>query len=187
MIRLTLPIRTVSEANKREHWAVTARRVKEQRSTARLLTTVALDQRRLVKIEGDDVVMTLPERFTLKLIRIAPCKLDSGNLEVSFKGVQDGIADAIGIDDGDERITWQYAQERGQPKQYAVRVEIEEDEGEWINCDECGHVTCGHCGHSEKDPQHYIELPGFPESRIYKLNWFCYACRPDLKPKEDER
>lgn len=119
MISITLPIRTVSEANKREHWAVTARRIKEQRGVAKLTMQSLL---------APDEMPGSWTKTVIRLTRIAPCKLDSGNLEVSFKGVQDGIADAIGFDDGDARLTWQYAQERGEPKQYAVRVEIEEDE-----------------------------------------------------------
>lgn len=36
---------------------------------------------------------------------------------------RDGIADALGVDDGDEsKVTWSYAQERGD---YGVRVKIE--------------------------------------------------------------
>jgi len=38
--------------------------------------------------------------------------------------VRDGVADAIGIDDGSARIEWKYAQEKGKPKEYAVIVGI---------------------------------------------------------------
>jgi len=36
-----------------------------------------------------------------------------------------GIADALGIDDRDPRVSWRYAQRRGEPKVYAVEVSIE--------------------------------------------------------------
>ena len=39
-------------------------------------------------------------------------------------GMRDGVADALGIDDGDERLTWHYAQDKAPRGHYAVRVEI---------------------------------------------------------------
>jgi hypothetical protein len=63
-------------------------------------------------------------RASVKIIRIAPRSLDQGNLEASLKHVQDGVADALQVNDADTRIEWRYAQEKGKPKEYAVRVEI---------------------------------------------------------------
>jgi hypothetical protein len=34
------------------------------------------------------------------------------------------LAEWIGVNDHDPRVTWAYGQERGKPKEYAVRVEI---------------------------------------------------------------
>jgi hypothetical protein len=57
--------------------------------------------------------------------RVAPGNgLDSDNLPVSMKHVRDGIADAMGVDDRDERVTWEYAQERGKPGEYKVKVDV---------------------------------------------------------------
>ena len=42
----------------------------------------------------------------------------------AHKAVRDGIADALEVDDGDTRLTWKYAQEKGKPKEYAVRVAL---------------------------------------------------------------
>jgi len=65
----------------------------------------------------------------ITLTRIAPRRLDPGdNLNSSMKAVRDGIADALGIDDGDARLTWKYAQRKGNPKEYAVEVEVENAE-----------------------------------------------------------
>ena len=44
---------------------------------------------------------------------IAPRKFDDGAVEGSCKAVQDGIADALGIDDGDDRLEWRYDQRKG--------------------------------------------------------------------------
>jgi hypothetical protein len=38
-----------------------------------------------------------------------------------------GVADWLGIDDGDKRLTWRYAQRRGKPKEYAAEVKIESE------------------------------------------------------------
>jgi hypothetical protein len=61
---------------------------------------------------------------SITLTRIAPRRLDSDNLARSLKAVRDGIADAIGVDDGDPRLEWRYAQEQGAVREYAVRVEV---------------------------------------------------------------
>ena len=107
-----LPLRTVSEANVKEHWARRSKRVKMQRLTAKMMLT--LDKRWCAKQNS----------FAVRITRIAPKKLDSDNLAISNKAIRDGIADAIGIDDGSPKFTWQYEQESGAPKFYAVRVEI---------------------------------------------------------------
>jgi hypothetical protein len=60
----------------------------------------------------------------VRIVRIGPRKLDSDNLAISAKGIRDGIAQRLGINDGSDRITWSYAQARGKRKEYSVRVEI---------------------------------------------------------------
>jgi crossover junction endodeoxyribonuclease RusA len=107
-----LPLRTVSEANTHGHWRTKAKRVKMQRTTARMMLT--LDKRWCAK----------QNHFDVRLTRIAPKKLDSDNLAISNKAIRDGIADAIGIDDGSDKFSWEYRQESGRPKEYAVKVEI---------------------------------------------------------------
>jgi len=54
-------------------------------------------------------------------------RMDSDGVASALKAVRDGIADALGIDDGNSRITWIYGQERGE---YSVRVEIESEGGQ---------------------------------------------------------
>ena len=114
-MRLLLPIKTVSEANLREHWGKRARRAKKQREAARTCLRARLSCDRVALVDG---------RLTVSLTRIAPRALDSDNLAGSFKAVRDGVADALGIDDGSPLIDWQYFQRKGQPKQYAVLIEI---------------------------------------------------------------
>jgi len=129
-MRIVLPIRTHSEANRREHWAPKAKRTKSQRGNAKVKTRsayVAADELMPRTHPGKTFrgKAVLAEDVTITLTRIAPRKLDSGNLEGVFKAVQDGVADALGIDDGDERLTWVYKQAQGAPKQYEVWVDVE--------------------------------------------------------------
>ena len=114
MTRVLLPIRTWSEANQRVHWGKRARRAKKQREAARMFVRIA--RRYLPKVRSAAVTLT----------RIAPRSLDSDNLASAMKAVRDGVADALGIDDGSSLLEWRYAQERGKPGEYAVRVVIQE-------------------------------------------------------------
>lgn len=107
MIVFEVPVRTISETNAREHWASRHRRRAGQRYAATLLARSHV--RGVVPVE-------------VRLVRLAPRKLDSDNLAGACKAIRDGVADALGIDDGDERITWTYGQERRAA--YGVRVEV---------------------------------------------------------------
>lgn len=112
MTQVLLPVRTWSEANQRGHWGKRAWRAKKQREAARLLVRAA----RVVLPKSGPVAITLT--------RFAPRTLDTDNLASGLKAVRDGVADALGVDDGAARIEWRYAQERGKPGEYAVRVAI---------------------------------------------------------------
>ena len=118
MIDVLIEARTVSEANSRAHWGVRARRSKKLRSLARLLCAGPVCACR----------DRLGGTFTVRLIRVAPHSLDTDNLAAALKAIRDGVTDALApcgvLTDADPRVTWEYAQERGEPKQYAVRVEV---------------------------------------------------------------
>lgn len=60
----------------------------------------------------------------MTLTRIAPRELDGDNLQSSLKACRDGVADWLGVDDRDPRVTWSYAQRRGAPHYYAVEVQV---------------------------------------------------------------
>jgi hypothetical protein len=61
------------------------------------------------------------------LTRVGVRELDSDNLARSMKACRDGVADALGVDDGSKLYDWQYRQRKG--KEYGVEVMIEETEG----------------------------------------------------------
>ena len=88
-----LPIRLRNFSNVRMHWSKRAAFIKEHRVTAYLMT------------KREDVPITV------RITRFGPKKMDrDGNIS-SMKGVIDGIADRLKVDDGDERINWQYGQQ----------------------------------------------------------------------------
>jgi len=124
MIQFTLPLKLESLANAREHWTQKMRRARAQRDCACGLTYTALENlpqvNALLAAIGHETIKH-PKRVTIT--RVGKRKLDSDNLAISAKHVRDGIADALGVDDGDEtKVQWHYKQEIG--KEYKVFVEI---------------------------------------------------------------
>jgi hypothetical protein len=118
MLSCTIPIRTVSVLNVREHWTKRARRTKEHRT----LTHAML---RSHGKASDVYRSSWPLRFAITLTRMGGRKLDDDNLRAALKACRDGVADWLGIDDGDERLTWVYRQEPKKRKMPpGVRVEI---------------------------------------------------------------
>lgn len=105
-----LELKTISEPNARGHWAKRAVRVRSQRGKARALCA------------AHAAAVGLPVAVTIT--RIAPSNgLDDDNLRGALKAVRDGVADALGVDDRDPRVTWQYGQQRG--AEYGVRIDME--------------------------------------------------------------
>ena len=107
-----LPMVLPSNANLREHWAQRAKRTRSQRDIVKLTCTA------LFRAEG------VKAPCTVRLIRISPRPLDGDNLVSSFKAVQDGVADALGVDDRDIRVQWSYNQQRGGPKEHLLRIVV---------------------------------------------------------------
>jgi hypothetical protein len=109
----TIPVYTVSEANTNQHWAKKKKRTDLQKRWIWLI------------FKRDKPDIKLP--CLIKLIRIGKRKLDDDNLPVSVKILRDKIADQIipgkaaGQADSDSRLSWEYAQEKGEN---SVRIEI---------------------------------------------------------------
>lgn len=114
ILAVTVPIKVVSVNNLREHWAAKAKRTKTHRlSTCFILMMGA-------KVRG--IKAPLPP-LMIRMTRIAPRRIKDShdNLRGGFKAAVDGVADWLGIDDGDPRVTWEYAQKSGG---YAALVEV---------------------------------------------------------------
>ena len=106
----TLPFR-VRSLNTREHLQVKARRVAHERGVTRLAMAAPCAQYRTRP----------PEQLTITLTRVGPRPMDSDNSIGALKAVRDGVADALSLDDGDPKLTWEYRQEKGP---FGVRVEL---------------------------------------------------------------
>ena len=111
VICIVIPLKLVSVANLREHWAKRASRAKQHRLLA------------WANLRGHSAPRV--GKVAVTLTRIAPRPLDSDNLSSSFKATRDGVADWLGVDDGSDLVTWNYAQRKGKPKEYAAEIVVE--------------------------------------------------------------
>jgi hypothetical protein len=106
-----VPVKTVSEANSHEHWRKRQRRAKAQRAAAALCASY------LQRPSGQLVV---------SMCRYGKRKLDSDNLHGSLKHVRDGIADWLGVDDGDESLVRWECYQKSPCKELGVMVVVEQ-------------------------------------------------------------
>lgn len=95
--------RVLSEANRRDHWAARNRRFRDQAEALR----AALMSSPFSAAKWPTV---LPVEITWTHVGRT---MDSDNLAGAFKGLRDALAQWFGIDDGDPRLTWLYAQRPG--------------------------------------------------------------------------
>jgi hypothetical protein len=104
---VTVPIQTVNKNNVDEHPMVRRKRV--------------LRERNAVAFCWPRLPVQVP--CAVHLVRIAPARnqLDSDGCTAACKTVRDEVARLIGVDDGDQRVTWTTAPEVGP---WGVRVEI---------------------------------------------------------------
>ena len=110
----SIPIAMKPQANMSEHWAVKATRTRNERAIARIYYNNHIFTK---------PPETGPIEITLK--RLGNRRFDSGNLGHAFKAIQDGIADAMGINDGNQRLRWKYEQEQVPKGQEEIIVLIE--------------------------------------------------------------
>jgi hypothetical protein len=109
-IKVRLDVATVSESNTHEHWRKRQKRASRQRGL------VSLVLRRLKPRPPCTVTIT----------RVSPRALDSDNIHGALKHVRDGVADAMGIDDRDPRVTWLVEQRKGATRERGVEIAIVE-------------------------------------------------------------
>lgn len=117
-----IPVRTKnplngSRGNSKIAHVIQARERADHREAARLLTLAAM---RTARISPADLVPCV-----VRLTRLSAGKMDDDGLAASQKGVRDGIAKALGVDDGSVAIRFEYSQYKVKPRVYGVRVTIE--------------------------------------------------------------
>jgi len=118
-LKYTIHVRTLSEANRRDHWAVKMKRTALQKKLAWFYSH---DQINKALTQG--VLFSYSGVFKIKLTRLAQRLLDTDNLAGSMKAVRDGIAKALGRDDGPRSgIEWVYDQRQDKVKN-GVDVEM---------------------------------------------------------------
>ena len=110
MTRVTLPLRLASEANARGSWHAGAARAR----LARAQVNAALRR-------AEPGPLPLP--VVVRITRVGPRRLDDDNLSRAAKALRDGVADWLGCDDGDPRVSWHYAQ--AVAREYRVVVTVE--------------------------------------------------------------
>lgn len=106
-LRFFVPLRTGRGENNREHRMVRSKRVAAEKQAVFLAT---LGTKRAV------LAALMPTPCTVTLTRVSPGQGLDGhdNLRGACKGAVDVLADILGINDRDPRVTWDYApQERG--------------------------------------------------------------------------
>lgn len=124
LIRFMIPIRlnnplNADLGNSRLAAIRKSRENASQRETGYVHTIGALARAR-VKREG---ILPALVRFT----RLSSGHLDDDNLPACFKRIRDGVADALGVDDGGPFVRFEYAQRKGPPKTHAIMVEIQKE------------------------------------------------------------
>lgn len=124
-------MRLESEANKRGHWTKSAKRAADTRGAVALVFRT----QRGGPTPGQ---LALDRGMVVTITRVAPRKLDSDNLARACKAVRDGVADWLGVDDGDPRITWRTEQRKDKrPNYYGVEVCVQGRK----RCDTCGQAV----------------------------------------------
>lgn len=117
VLSVTLPVHLTNTSNARQHWGTTARK-------ARVRHTVTLAVQTRARHVGSVLSGVGVAVLAVRLVYIGPRELDDDGVTSAVKSLRDGVADALGVNDRDPRVTWVPDQERGGVREYAARVEV---------------------------------------------------------------
>jgi hypothetical protein len=119
----SLPLKTGTRSNESRHWSLRAKEAKQHRRAGWALMCASVIFHELRGQLGSQAHDDHDFSVVVELTRVGPRLLDSDNLPSSMKAVRDGIADALGVDDGPfGPIEWRY--EQRQSKAYLVEVSV---------------------------------------------------------------
>lgn len=99
-VDIDIRLKTPNALSNEHHYARATRRKREQETTLKAFAPY------------EPPTFDDNTKLTITLTRLGPVPLDSDNLAYSFKAVRDAIAKWLGIDDNDQRLTWDYRQEK---------------------------------------------------------------------------
>lgn len=115
---IDVPVRTRTPGNTRRAWQMDWREAKRQRETAASAAKLALAK----LSEAEKLAFFAAPAVVVQVTRFGSRRLDPQNVFGAVKHVIDGVADALGVDDGNEWYDWRLPkQEKGSPM---VRVEL---------------------------------------------------------------
>lgn len=133
MLTIRVPVRLESEANVHGHWSGKARRAKDVRQAVTAAFVDAGEPVHVVQVvaKKSGAVRTCP-RFARQpalplvvfLTRIAPRELDGDNAVRAMKAARDQVAELLGIDDRDPRVTWRVDQRKGGVGEYGLEIAL---------------------------------------------------------------
>lgn len=110
----TVPLALGSTANLREHHAAKAKRIALQRNATRLALFAAVNRLR--------THVDLNRPIAVRLVLQAPRMLDDDNLAGALKACRDSVADWLGVNDNDPRVSW--VPDQSKAKVPSVLVEV---------------------------------------------------------------
>lgn len=99
--------------------------------------------------------------IVVRIVRVAPHRLDGDNLEAAFKRVRDGVARCLEVDDRHQSVEYVIDDERGAVREYAVRFEV--FPGEIIR--ERDREISTNFIHADRRIDHFPALPDFSHAK----------------------
>lgn len=119
-MRVRIPLQLKRGLNSREHHMARHRRVLKEREAV----SWAFKPRSAKAQLAEDRGRNPDNRWVVVLTRLSPGRLDDDNLAGAFKAVRDQVADELGLDDGDERLKFLYAQSGCPAKERFIEIEV---------------------------------------------------------------
>lgn len=117
---VTVPgVAVVSEANRRDHWAVKRKRARlQQEATFLALAGLGKDARDTLRAA---------KKVRVTFVRIGGKKLDSDNLVGAFKAIRDALAKFLRVDDGSNKLEWEWPVQEGGQRGFRIELRIPGD------------------------------------------------------------
>jgi hypothetical protein len=123
-VEVEIEMNLKSLANQSEHWTAKSKRNRGQANAVYYALCNRLND--------------LKPPYLITLTRVAPRTLDGDNLVISFKKIRDEISHMFfpdtrpGMADSYDCFIWKYKQEKAKPKEYAIKIRIDELEKDHV-------------------------------------------------------